>query len=141
MTDQATIEPKPAHAIPIWLGVFGDRMLELVGRKADGWLPTYQFLEPEQAYRKVERLRRAAEHTGRNPDHLTYGYTIPLLVDKRSVTTRGQIAGSAQEVARQLADVVRHGFTFLNLWPVGEAATQRELLAREVLPIVRDFVV
>ena len=141
MTDQATIEPKPAHAIPIWLGVFGDRMLELVGRKADGWLPTYQFLEPEQAYRKVERLRRAAEHTGRNPDHLTYGYTIPLLVDKRSVTTRGQIAGSAEEVARQLADVVRHGFTFLNLWPVSEAATQRGLLAREVLPIVRDFVV
>ena len=140
-TDQATIEPKPAHAIPIWLGVFGDRMLELVGRKADGWLPTYQFLEPEQAYRKVERLRRAAEHAGRNPDYLTYGYTIPVLVDKRSVTTRGQIAGSAEEVARQLADVMRHGFTFLNLWPVGEAATQRELLAREVLPIVRDFVV
>jgi hypothetical protein len=63
-----------------------------------------------------------------------------VLVDKSSVTTRGQIAGNAQEVARQLADVMRHGFTFLNLWPVGEAATQRELLAREVLPIVRDFV-
>jgi alkanesulfonate monooxygenase SsuD/methylene tetrahydromethanopterin reductase-like flavin-dependent oxidoreductase (luciferase family) len=139
-TDQATIEPKPVHAIPIWLGVFGDRMLDLVGRKADGWLPTYQFLAPEQAYRKVERLRRAAEHAGRNPDYLTYGYTIPVLVDKRSVTTRGQIAGSAEEVARQLADVMRHGFTFLNLWPVGEAAKQRELLAREVLPIVRDCV-
>jgi hypothetical protein len=35
--------------------------------------------------------------------------------------------------------VVRHGFTFLNLWPVGEAAKQRGLLAREVLPIVRDL--
>jgi len=140
-TEGATIEPKPAHAIPIWLEVFGDRMLELVGRKADGWLPTYQFLAPEQAYRKVERLRRAAEHAGRNPDHLTYGYTIPVLVEKGSVTTRGQIAGSAQEVARQLAEVVRHGFTFLNLWPAGEAATQRELLAREVLPIVRDLMV
>ena len=135
----ATSEPKPAHAIPIWLGVFGDRMLELVGRKADGWLPTYQFLAPEQAYRKLERLRKVAEHAGRNPDQLTYGYTIPVLVEKGSVTTRGQIAGSAQEVARQLADVVRHGFTFLNLWPVGEAATQRGLLAREVLPMVRDF--
>jgi alkanesulfonate monooxygenase SsuD/methylene tetrahydromethanopterin reductase-like flavin-dependent oxidoreductase (luciferase family) len=139
-TDQATIEPKPSHTIPIWLGVFGDRMLELVGRKADGWLPTYQFLAPEQAYRKVERLHRAAELAGRNPDHLTYGYTIPVLIDKSSVTTRGQIAGSVLEVARQLADMMRHGFTFLNLWPVGEAATQRELLAREVLPIVRDIV-
>ena len=58
---------------------------------------------------------------------------------KGSVTTRGQIAGSPEEVARQLAEVVRHGFTFLNLWPVGETATQRALLAREVLPIVRDL--
>jgi len=139
-TEGATIEPKPAHAIPIWLGVFGDRMLDLVGSKADGWLPTYQFLPPEQAYRKVERLRKAAEYAGRNPDQLTYGYTIPVLVEQGRVTSRGQMAGSAQEVARQLADVVRHGFTFLNLWPVGEAATQRGLLAREVLPMVRDLV-
>ena len=140
-TEGATLEPKPAHAIPIWLGVFGDRMLELAGHKADGWLPTYQFLPPEQAYRKVERLRRAAEDAGRNPDQLTYGYTIPVLVEKGSVTTRAQIAGGVQEVARQLAEVVRHGFTFLNLWPVSEAATQRGLLAREVLPMVRDLMV
>ncbi len=140
-TEGATLEPKPGHAIPIWLGVFGDRMLDLAGRKADGWLPTYQFLPPEQAYRTVEHLRKAAEHAGRNPDQLTYGYTIPVLVEKGSVTTRGQIAGSAQEVARQLADIVRHGFTFLNLWPVGEAATLRGLLAREVLPMVRDLLV
>ena len=116
-------------------------MLELVARKADGWLPAYQFLAPEQAFRKLERLRKVAEHAGRNPDHLTCGYTIPVPVEKGSVTTRGQIAGSASEVARQLADVVRHGFTFLNLWPIGEAAKQRGLLAREVLPIVRDLVV
>jgi len=116
-------------------------MLDLVGRKADGWLPSYQLLAPEQAYCKVERLRKSAEQAGRNPDDLTYGYTIPVLVEKGRVTTRGQIAGSAQEVARQLADVARHGFTFLNLWPVGGAATQRKRLAREVLPIVRDLMV
>ena len=139
-TEGATIEPKPGHPIPIWLGVFGDRMLDVVGRKADGWLPTYQFLAPEQAYRKLDYLRESTEHAGRNPDHLTYGYTIPVQVSEGSVTTRGQIAGSAQEVARQLADVVRHGFTFLNLWPLGEGANQRERLAREVLPIVRDLI-
>ncbi len=140
-TEGATIEPKPSHPIPIWLGVFGDRMIDLVGRKADGWLPTYQFLEPEQAYRKLEHIRNGAEHAGRNPDHIMYGYNIPVLVQEGSVTTKGQIAGSAEEVARQLADFVRHGFTFLNVWPSGEAAKQRERLAREVLPIVRDLIV
>ena len=140
-TEGATIEPKPGHPIPLWLGVFGDRMIDLVGRKADGWLPSYQFLAPEQAYQKLQRIRKAAEHAGRNPDHLTYGYTIPVLVEKGKVTTRGQIAGSAEEVARQLADMVRHGFTFLNMWPSSEGANQHERLVREVLPLVRDLIV
>jgi hypothetical protein len=64
-----------------------------------------------------------------------------VLVEQGSVTTRGQVAGSAQEVARQLAALVGHGFTLLNVWPTGEAATQRERLAREVFPIVRDLMV
>lgn len=135
----ATIEPKPSRPIPIWLGVFGDRMIDLVGRKADGWFPTYQFLEPEQAYRKLEHIRKVAQHAGRNPDDITYAYNVPVLVEEGTVTTRGRIAGSAEEVARQVADVVRHGFTFVNLWPSGEATIQRERLAREVLPIVRDL--
>ncbi|HEX9132677.1 MAG TPA: LLM class flavin-dependent oxidoreductase, partial [Ktedonobacteraceae bacterium] len=138
-TEGATIEPKPGHPIPIWLGVFGAQMVDLVGRKADGWFPTYQFLEPELAYRKLERIRTVAEHAGRNPDDITYAYNVPVLVEEGTITSRGRIAGSAEEVASQLADLVRHGFTFLNLWPSGKAATQRERLAREVLPIVRDF--
>jgi alkanesulfonate monooxygenase SsuD/methylene tetrahydromethanopterin reductase-like flavin-dependent oxidoreductase (luciferase family) len=32
--------PAPAHPIGIWLGAFKPPMLRLVGRKADGWLPS-----------------------------------------------------------------------------------------------------
>ena len=138
-TEGATIEPRPGHPIPIWLGVFGDRMLDLVGRKADGWLPTYQFLEPEQAYRKVEQVRRVAQQAGRNPDEITLGYNVPILVEEGAITNRWRIAGSAGQVAGQLAALARHGFTFLNVWPVGEATVQRERLARDVLPAVRDL--
>jgi alkanesulfonate monooxygenase SsuD/methylene tetrahydromethanopterin reductase-like flavin-dependent oxidoreductase (luciferase family) len=138
-TEEATIEPKPGHQVPLWLGVFGDRMLDLVGRKADGWLPTYQFLKPEQAYQKGGRIRAAAEQVGRNPDVITYGYNIPVLLEEGAITNRWRIAGSAREVAGQLAAIVRHGFTFLNLWPGGEAGSQRERLAGEVLPLVRDL--
>jgi alkanesulfonate monooxygenase SsuD/methylene tetrahydromethanopterin reductase-like flavin-dependent oxidoreductase (luciferase family) len=48
-TAAADLEPRPARPIPIWLGAFGPRMLDLVGRKADGWLPTLARLEPERA--------------------------------------------------------------------------------------------
>jgi alkanesulfonate monooxygenase SsuD/methylene tetrahydromethanopterin reductase-like flavin-dependent oxidoreductase (luciferase family) len=138
-TEGATIEPKPGHPVPTWLGVFGDRMLDLVGRKADGWLPTYQFLEPEQAYQKVERIRAVAEHAGRNPDEITFGYNVPILVEEGAVTNRWRIAGSERSVAGQLATIAQHGFTFLNMWPVSEASVQRERLARDVLPAVRDL--
>ena len=138
-TEGATIEPKPGHPVPTWLGVFGDRMLDLVGRKADGWLPTYQFLEPEQAYRKLAQIRRVAEYAGRNPDEITFGYNVPVLVEEGAVTNRWRIAGSERSVAGQLAALVRHGFTFLNVWPVGEVPVQRERLADDVLPIVRDL--
>lgn len=138
-TEGATLEPKPGHPIPIWLGVFGDHMLDLVARKADGWVPSLPFLPPEQAYRKLETIRRVAAHAGRNPDVMTYGYNIPVLVEAEAVSTGGRIAGSAEEVANHLADIARHGFTLLNLWPLGEAATQRERLARDVLPRVYDL--
>src|SRR5262249_7927418 len=137
--ESATIEPRPTHPIPIWLGVFGDRMIEVVGRKADGWIPTYQFLAPEQAYPKLERIRKVAEDGGRKADEITFAYNVPVLVDEGSSTSRSQIAGSAGALARQLADLVRHDFTVLNLWPGGVAEIQREVLAKKVLPAVRDL--
>jgi alkanesulfonate monooxygenase SsuD/methylene tetrahydromethanopterin reductase-like flavin-dependent oxidoreductase (luciferase family) len=135
----AAVEPRPSHPIPIWLGVFGDRMIDLVGRKADGWIPTYQFLAPEQAYRRLERIRKVAEDAGRKADEITFAYNVPVLIEAGSSTSRSQIAGSAEAVARQLADLLRHGFTMLNLWPGGVAEVQREVLAKEVLPAVREL--
>jgi len=38
--DGARPGPHPAHPIGIWVGAFKPRMLRLVGRKADGWLPS-----------------------------------------------------------------------------------------------------
>ncbi|HEX5953280.1 MAG TPA: LLM class flavin-dependent oxidoreductase [Rhodanobacteraceae bacterium] len=32
--------PAPAHDLPIWIGAYRPRMLRLIGRKGDGWLPT-----------------------------------------------------------------------------------------------------
>jgi alkanesulfonate monooxygenase SsuD/methylene tetrahydromethanopterin reductase-like flavin-dependent oxidoreductase (luciferase family) len=39
LTDVQT-GPAPAHAIGIWLGALSPRMLNLIGRKADGWIAT-----------------------------------------------------------------------------------------------------
>lgn len=43
--DGAKRGPAPAHAISIWLGALKPRMLRLIGRKADGWLPSLPYLK------------------------------------------------------------------------------------------------
>src|SRR5919198_1129100 len=40
--------PQPAHPIGIWLGAYGPRMLRLVGRLADGWVPSVPRLPFEE---------------------------------------------------------------------------------------------
>jgi alkanesulfonate monooxygenase SsuD/methylene tetrahydromethanopterin reductase-like flavin-dependent oxidoreductase (luciferase family) len=43
--------PQPAHPIGIWVGAFKPRMLRLVGRKADGWLPSLGVLTRDELRR------------------------------------------------------------------------------------------
>jgi alkanesulfonate monooxygenase SsuD/methylene tetrahydromethanopterin reductase-like flavin-dependent oxidoreductase (luciferase family) len=54
--------PAPAHEIGIWLGAAGPRMLDLLGRKADGWiapLSTDYDTEPA-AQNRIDIAARAA---------------------------------------------------------------------------------
>lgn len=139
-TREARIEPRPERPIPIWLGVYGDRMLDLVGRKADGWLPSLYFLPADRAAEKMERVRKAAADAGRDPDEITYAYNVWTIVQEgaRPKEEGRQVAGGPQEVAETLAGFLRAGFTHLNISPAGETETQLERLANEVVPAVRD---
>jgi len=137
-TAAAQLDPRPEHPIPIWLGAYGPRMLDLTGRKADGWLPTMFLLPPEAAFRSMRRIREAAAAAGRDPDALTYGYNVSVAVDEGATSTPQRVAGRPAEVAARLAELVGGGFDFLNLWPAGDPRVQRERLASEVLPLVRE---
>ncbi len=128
------IEPRPERPIPVWLGVYGERMLDLTGRKADGWLPSLFFLPPERAFQKLARVRTAAAEAGRDPDALTYAYNVWAYVEEGATPKKGQVAGGPEEVAEALAGFLRGGFTHLNFATSGDPAEQAERLAREVLP-------
>ena len=134
---EAGLAPRPTGPLPVWLGAFGPRMLDLTGRGADGWLPSMFLLEPPLAYRSLERVRRAADRAGRDPDELVYGYNVGVLVQEGAAPARGLLAGGPREVAERLAELVGGGFSFLNLVPLRDGAAQRERLAHEVLPLLR----
>jgi hypothetical protein len=69
--DGAERGPAPAHKIPIVLGAYRPKMLDLIGRKADGWLPSLPVMEPgglEQGNAIIDDAARAA---GRDPREIT----------------------------------------------------------------------
>jgi alkanesulfonate monooxygenase SsuD/methylene tetrahydromethanopterin reductase-like flavin-dependent oxidoreductase (luciferase family) len=59
--------PAPAHPIGIWLGAYKPRMLSLVGRAADGWVPSLGYLQPADLLEGNQRIDEAAARASRDP--------------------------------------------------------------------------
>ena len=59
--------PAPAHRIGIWLGAYKPRMLSLVGRMADGWVPSFGYVKPADLLQGNQRIDEAAGQAGRDP--------------------------------------------------------------------------
>ena len=132
------LEPKPTRTIPIWLGAYRPRMLELTGRLADGWIPSMGYLPPSEARPAIDRVRAAAERAGRDPDALDYAYNVSVRVGGPPAPDPGrQVAGEVDEVIERLSGLLDLGFTVLNLMIGGRRAEQMERLGAEVLPAVR----
>jgi probable F420-dependent oxidoreductase len=140
-TDAADIEPKPAQAIPIWLGTFGERALAVTGRLADGWIPSHGYMPLEQVPAMRERVLAAAREAGRDPALITCAFHMQMRIDERAPASASVVSGPPAAVAEQLIGFVKLGFTALSVTPDGPGrAEQAERLAREVIPAVRAAV-
>lgn len=70
--DRVGLNPMPVQRpIPIWMGSFvgavHEKVIERIGRMADGWMPQFP---PEQLEPVLTRVRGYAADAGRNPDEL-----------------------------------------------------------------------
>ncbi|HYL07788.1 MAG TPA: LLM class flavin-dependent oxidoreductase [Candidatus Udaeobacter sp.] len=63
----ASSGPLPAHQIGIWLGAYRPRMLSLIGRHADGWVPSLGYVKPPELIEGNKRIDDAAAKAGRDP--------------------------------------------------------------------------
>jgi alkanesulfonate monooxygenase SsuD/methylene tetrahydromethanopterin reductase-like flavin-dependent oxidoreductase (luciferase family) len=131
---EAQIAPPPESPIPFWLGTYGPRALAITGRLADGWLPSYRYAMPDAYPGMRDRVRRAAESAGRDPDAIEYAYNVGVRVDEKAEAREGMIAGSPDKVIEGLSALGEMGATFLILWAAGDQSEQRERLAAEVMP-------
>jgi alkanesulfonate monooxygenase SsuD/methylene tetrahydromethanopterin reductase-like flavin-dependent oxidoreductase (luciferase family) len=136
VTRDAQVEPRPSRRIPIWLGTAGPRGLNLVGRLADGWIPSLPYAPPERAPLMIARILAAATEANRDPDDVARIYNLAISFEP---DPDADVVGNSDQIAEQLIAFTRMGFTGFNFQPLGpDREGQVERLAREVIPAVRE---
>ncbi len=77
--DSATVGPRPAKPLDLWLGGSAPEGLRRVGRLADGWLGS--FLTPAEAGSAREQIQAAAALAGREVDPEHFGISVAVAAD------------------------------------------------------------
>ncbi|WP_238016387.1 LLM class flavin-dependent oxidoreductase [Dactylosporangium sp. AC04546] len=130
--------PAPAHDIGIWIGGYKPRMLSLIGRVGDGWLPSSPYLPPEQLGEANARIDDAAVAAGRRPQDVLRLYNIA-----GTFAGRGQefLQGPPKVWVEQLAELaVSEGVSGFVLMVRAGGDDDLRRFAVEVAPAVRDLV-
>jgi probable F420-dependent oxidoreductase len=138
-TEGAELEPKPQHSIPIWLGTYGPRALDLTGRLADGWIPTLELAPPDEVRTMRDRVLTAAREAGRDPEEITCVYNLDVRVDEGAEQEPSVVVGPPDAVVERLRELAAIGFSALSFLPAGpDQQEQIERLGREILPFLRE---
>ncbi|QLQ36062.1 LLM class flavin-dependent oxidoreductase [Micromonospora robiginosa] len=130
--------PAPAHPVGIWVGAYKPRMLRLVGRAADGWLPSLAYLSkgPDDLPALNALVNEGAEAAGRDPGAVRRMLNVTGTFARSST---GFLAGPPEQWVEELAGLtLEHGVTTFVLGSDEPRAIQ--LFAQEVAPAVRELV-
>ncbi|MDG4809672.1 LLM class flavin-dependent oxidoreductase [Micromonospora sp. WMMD1120] len=128
--------PAPAHPVPIWVGAYKPRMLQLTGRRGDGWLPTLGYLEPGALAKGNAIIDDAARQAGRSPADVR---RLLNIAGQFSAAGGGSLHGPAAQWARELADLaLTEGVSAFIL--ASDDPDDLRRFAGEVAPAVRELV-
>ena len=134
-----TMEPKPNHPIPVWLGTFGPRALAVTGALADGWIPSLGYKPIDEFPAMRRRIDAAAEASGRRPDEIRSILNLSIRIDPDAQPQPDAVTGSAKQVVNQLRDLRGLGFTGFNFILSGpDRIANMEQIAEEALPALRS---
>ncbi|MEU7575636.1 LLM class flavin-dependent oxidoreductase [Micromonospora sp. NPDC049240] len=130
--------PAPAHPVGIWVGAYKPRMLRLVGRAADGWLPSLSYLPngPDDLPALNALVDDGARAAGRDPGAIRRMLNVNGTFARSST---GFLAGPPEQWVEELAGLtLAHGITTFIL--AGDEPRAIQLFAQEVAPAVRELV-
>ncbi len=143
----ATVMPKPAGKIDIWLGGSSPAGYRRIGSYGDGWLGS--FLTPAEARDAVRQIRAAAETAGREvpEDHFGINLAVgggelpaPVLAAVRKrrpdLDPTELVAADWAQLHRRLDDYTAAGLTKFVVRPAGAIGTEEfvDTFVKELLP-------
>lgn len=129
--------PKPTHDISIWIGAYQQRMLQLTGRMADGWVPSSIAMPPEQLVAANRIIDESAVAAGRSPRDVVRLYNVDC---RPSENGSGFLQGPPRACAEQLADLtLSQGISCYILYQATSADVIKQFAA-EIAPAVRQAV-
>jgi len=136
--DGAKRGPAPAHDIDIWVGGLKPRMLRLIGRQADGWLPSLAYLGGmQQIAESNATIDAAAQDAGRDPSQVRRLLNIGGQLTDRS--SEQLFVGPVGQWVDQLATLtLEHGISAFIL--AGDDPTAIATFGQEIAPAVRELV-
>jgi alkanesulfonate monooxygenase SsuD/methylene tetrahydromethanopterin reductase-like flavin-dependent oxidoreductase (luciferase family) len=136
--DGAKRGPAPAHDIGIWVGAYKPRMLRLIGKQADGWLPSLPYLPGGVAdlAELNKHIDDAAAAAGRDPSSVR---RLLNLGGQFSASGRGPLNGPPEQWAEELAGMtLEYGVSGFIV--MADDPSTVELYANEVAPATRELV-
>lgn len=134
--DGAKRGPMPAHPIPIWLGALKPRMLRLIGRKADGWLPSLPYLQPGDLAAGNATIDAAAHGADRDPGEIRRMLNIAGSFGARN---GGMLRGPAEQWVEELLPLVLDDGVGTFVLMADDPAVMQQF-AEEVAPALREAV-
>jgi alkanesulfonate monooxygenase SsuD/methylene tetrahydromethanopterin reductase-like flavin-dependent oxidoreductase (luciferase family) len=134
--DGAKRGPAPAHDMPIWVGAGGPRMLRLLARKADGWLPSFAWAKRDGLVEGNAVIDAGATKAGRDPREIRRLVNIGgRFQTERTDTFQGPPAAWADDIA----DLALEAGVGTFILASDDPATMTTF-ATEVIPEVRSRV-
>jgi alkanesulfonate monooxygenase SsuD/methylene tetrahydromethanopterin reductase-like flavin-dependent oxidoreductase (luciferase family) len=130
--------PPTAHRVEIWIGAMAPRALDLIGRKADGWIPAGGVSFVNEFAALGARIDDAAAAAGRDPRE------VRRIVNVMGSITDGRLGEGPLDgpvdlwVDRLAAWTVDPGVDAFVVWPPDAGTGVIERLAAEVIPAVRE---
>jgi alkanesulfonate monooxygenase SsuD/methylene tetrahydromethanopterin reductase-like flavin-dependent oxidoreductase (luciferase family) len=132
--------PPPAHRIEIWIGAYRPRGMRLIGRMADGWVPSLGYVTFERLRDASAQVDEAAREAGRDPG------AIRRILNVGGAFTDGPrgdgpLVGPVDQWIETLSGwAVDPGFDAFVFMPPDAGTTQVERFAAEVAPAVLEAI-